>query len=459
MVFKRFHIQTIIRVFLILLTCTWLGLELFNPPNAYTLFLLGSLLLIQTALLIRYVNKTNRELARYFVSLRDQDSSFKLVPEDPKGSFSEVAQVINETRQLLQDTRIDKEKQYRYLQIIIGHMDIGLLSFRPDGSVEHYNRAARELLGTGELTQLHSLNTLHPDFENILQAMEPGQSKILTISPANEKVQLLFKMSELIYEDHPLKLLSVQNVQSELDEQELISWKRLIRVLNHEVMNSLTPIRTLTHAIDRSLMEIPSGQIEEGIASDIRDNTSLIEKRSTSLVDFVSRYREITRINELVREEIEVSKLLDEVAALFRKELSDRQTECQVKVSPPGLTVQGDDGLLKQVLINLVKNSMEALKGANNGMIILSAGKQEGQIVIQVKDNGPGIPSEHMDEIFTPFFSTREDGSGIGLSFSKHIIRLHKGSMSLWSEPGKGTTVTIRLLITHPDQPSLSRLR
>ena len=455
MVFRRFHIQTIIRVFLILATSTWLGLELFNPPNAYTIVLLASLLLIQTALLIRYVNSTNRELARYFVSLRDQDSSFTIVPEDSKGSFSEVVEVINETRQLIQDARIDKEKQYRYLQIIINHMDIGLLSFHVDGNIEHYNRAARDLLGTGELTRLNSLNTMHPDLESILQAMEPGQSKILTILSAADKVQLLFKMSELVYEDHPLKLVSIQDVNTELDERELVSWKRLIRVLNHEVMNSLTPIRTLTHAIDRSLEEIPPGQFGEGIASDIRDNTRLIEKRSSSLVEFVSRYREITRINELVLQDIDIPALLHEAASLLQEDIQDQQIDCQVKAQTKVLRLQGDENLLKQVVINLVQNSMEALKESQSGTIKLSASEDKGHAVIKVEDNGPGIRPEHMEEIFTPFFSTREDGSGIGLSFSKHIIRLHGGTMSLWSEAGKGTRVTIRL--PYPDQPSRSR--
>ena len=278
-------------------------------------------------------------------------------------------------------------------------MDIGLLSFRTDGSIEHYNRAGRELLGTGELTQLQSLNTSHQDLESILRAMEPGQSKILTISTAAEKVQLLFKMSELVYEDHPLKLLSIQDVNTELDERELISWKRLIRVLNHEVMNSLTPIRTLTHAIDRSLEEVPSGQIGESIATDIRDNTRLIEKRSSSLVDFVSRYREITRINELVLNEIDVYALLHEAASLFQEEINKHQIDLQIVAQPPGLSQRGDENLLKQVVINLVQNSIEALKDTRSGNINLSASEQDDQMVINVEDNGPGIVKSQIPKI------------------------------------------------------------
>jgi len=362
MVFKKFHTQVIIRTLLILANCIWLSFEVPRPPNVYTLIFLASLLIIQVYLLIRYVNRTNRDLSRIFTSLWDQDSSFSLAPSDPAGSFGEIARIINETRQQIQNARIDKEKQYRYLQFIINHMDIGLLSFHSDGKVEHFNRAAGILLGSYELSALKSLNSLHHDFEKILQEMEPGQSKIVSISPGDKTIQLLIRMTQLVYEDQPLKLLSLQDVRTELDEQELISWKRLIRVLNHEVMNSLTPIRTLTHAIDRSLLELDPEVNNESIIEDIRENSSLIAKRSASLTDFVNRYREITRIQEISKQKVSVDAMFQEVKALFRKELSEQNRECTIAIDPPGLILDGDENMLKQVMINLVRNSMDALK-------------------------------------------------------------------------------------------------
>ncbi len=429
---------------MILANCIWLSFKIPKPPNVYTLIFLSSLLIIQVYLLIRYVNRTNRELSRIFASLWDQDSSFSLAPTDPAGSFSEIAKIINETRQQIQNARIDKEKQYRYLQFIINHMDIGLLSFHSDGTVEHFNRAAGMLLGSRELSVLRSLNVLHPDFEKILQEMEPGQSKIVNISPEGETIQLLIRMSQLVYDDRPLKMLSLQDVRTELDEQELISWKRLIRVLNHEVMNSLTPIRTLTHAIDRSLQELNPGVENENIIKDIRENSSLIAKRSASLTDFVNRYREITRIQEISKQKVSVSAMFQEVKALFRKELSEQNGECKILIDPPGLLLDGDENMLKQVVINLVRNSMDALKGNKDGAISMMAKKEGLHVILAVEDNGPGIPAEYMNDIFTPFFSTREDGSGIGLSFSKHVIRLHGGKISIQSESGKGTSVTMK---------------
>lgn len=444
MAFKKFHIQVIIRIFLILVNCIWLSFETGQAPNVYTLFVLSILLLCQAWLLIRYVNRTNRELSRIFASLWDQDTSFSLAPSDPSGSFSEIARVINESRQQIQEAKIDKEKQYRYLQFIIDHMDIGLLSFHEDGLIEHCNRAAGQLLGSRKLSSLDSLNSLHPGLAKVLMEMEPGQSKIITIFPGRESAQLLFRMSQLSYEDRPLKLLSLQDVRTELDEQELISWKRLIRVLNHEVMNSLTPIRTLTHAIERSLQEIKPTDTNNHIINDIRENSRLIASRSTSMAEFVNRYREITRIQEISRQKVGIGAMADEVRALFKKEFSGLMIDCSQDVDPSDLLVEGDENMLKQVLINLVKNSIEALKDKKNGKIQISARKTEGQVVISVEDNGPGIPDEYMEDIFTPFFSTREDGSGIGLSFSKHIIRLHGGSISIQSESSKGTKVTMK---------------
>jgi two-component system nitrogen regulation sensor histidine kinase NtrY len=444
MIFKRFYLQAILRVLLILANCLWFAIEMDNPPNIYTLIVLGSVLIIQVLLLIRYVNKTNRELSRFFVSLQDKDSSLSLVTGDRTGSFRELAQVINKTSQLIRDTRIDKEKQYRYLQFITGHVDIGLLSFNVDSKVVHYNRAARHLLGISDLKELKVLNAIHSGFESILKNLKPGQSKILTITRETEQYTLLIKMSEFLFEDESLKLVSIQDLQTELDEQELISWKRLIRALNHEVMNSLTPISTLSHAIDRSLMEIPAEKIEVGLLDDIKRNTRLIELRSTSLIDFVRKYRDITRIDEIAKDTVVLKILIDEVTGIFQEDFKKHHIQCKVTIDPTGIALNGDVNLLKQVLINLVKNAIEALQDIKNGEIVISAFIQDRLVSLLIRDNGIGIPTEHMNDVFTPFFSTKKDGSGIGLSFSKHIVRLHDGTMSVWSEPAQGTTVTLK---------------
>jgi nitrogen fixation/metabolism regulation signal transduction histidine kinase len=444
MIFKKFHIRVIFHVLLILLNCVWISFEIFHPPNVYTLILLSSLLILQIYLLVRYVNRTNREISRIFSALWDQDTSFSLAPGDRSESFNEIARVINESRQQIQEARIDKEKQYRYLQFIINHMNIGLLSFHGDGRVEHYNRSAGELTGKKELSSIAQLNALHPGLERILLHMEPGQSRIITISAPPESRQLLLRMTQLVYEGQPVKLLSLQDIRTELDEQELLSWKRLIRVLNHEVMNSLTPIRTLTHAIERSLKELDPRESDLAVLADIRTNSQLISKRSSSLIEFVKRYREISNIRMISREPVAVLPMLQEIRDLYRNELKQRNCVLRISVEPSHLRLRGDENMLKQVMINLIQNSMHALEEHTSGNIDIKGHQEAGRVLISVKDNGPGISPEYMDDIFTPFFSTKEAGSGIGLSFSRHIVRLHDGNISIHSDPGKGTTVIMR---------------
>lgn len=444
MVFKKFQTQVLFRILLILVNCVWLSIVIGHAPNVYTLIFLSSLLALQTWMLVRYVNRSNRELSRIFASLWDQDTSFSLAPSDPSGSFSEIAKVINESRQQIREARIDREKHYRYLQFIINHMDIGLLSFQNDGHVEHFNRAAGQLLGREKQSPLESLSVLQEELSKTLFEMEPGQSKIVNLFTGGDRSQLLIRMTELNYEDQPLKLISLQDIRTELDEQELIAWKRLIRVLNHEVMNSLTPIRTLTHAIDRSLEELNPAEKDRKIIEDIRENSRLIANRSASMADFVNRYREITSIQKIARGTFGLGAMLQEVNALHQKEFSDLGISCSLEIDPPSLEMEGDEILMKQVVINLVKNSLDALKNINEGSILLSAKKSDTQLIIAVMDNGPGIPSEFLEDIFTPFFSTREDGSGIGLSFSKQIVRLHGGNISIQSESGKGTVVSLK---------------
>jgi signal transduction histidine kinase len=209
-------------------------------------------------------------------------------------------------------------------------------------------------------------------------------------------------------------------------------------------MNSLTPIRTLTHAIERSLEEIKPSEANTVIIQDIRENSELIAKRSASMADFLKRYREITRIREISKRKLMVADLLQEVIALFQKQFSEQQVRCTLAVEPADLFMEGDENLLKQVIINLVKNALEAMKASTGGLLLMKAAKKENQVILTVEDNGPGIAVEHMEDIFTPFFSTRKDGSGIGLSFSKQIVRLHEGTIAIQSEPAGGTRVIMK---------------
>ena len=426
----------------------WLAYEIANPPFVYTILFLGSLLLIQTYALIWYVNKTNRELSKFFISLRDKDSSFSIVGKEKGRSFRELAQTLNETAALIREARIEKEKQFRYLQFVIGHVGIGLIAFSGDGRVSLVNNSLLKLLDIKSLHQLNQLNRVCDGFEDLLLALKPGEQSVFKLTIKNEIMQLLIRMTGFKYQDEHLKLASLQDFRQELEEQEIRSWQKLIRVMTHEIMNSVTPITTLTLAIKRCLgNEEKIKTLEELEEEDIRDvviNSDLIEERSKGLIGFVNNYRSISKIDKLTLSDCKAEKLLTSTVNLFKEECRESNIEIGKNVQPQDLTLSLDEKLLQQVLINLVKNAMEAVKGVSNAAIHLSAtSDSKGIAEIKVTDNGQGIPKEKLDEIFIPFFTTKKDGNGIGLTLSRQVMRLHKGSIKVTSIPGKKTIFSL----------------
>lgn len=449
MVYKNFYLNVIVRVTLIFFTSLWLAFEITQPPFVYTLIFLGSILLLQTYGLIWYVNRTNRELSGFFTSLKDKDSSLTILGKEKGGSFRELADTLNETAALLKEARIEKESQYQYLQCIVEHVTIGLISFSGNGRVSLVNNAAKKLLGIKSLTRLDQLNSILSEFDRILIEMKPGKQTVLRITIHDELLQVLIRATAFKFQHEQLKLITLQDFRKELEEQEIRSWQKLIRVMNHEIMNSVTPITTLTLAIKRCLTKDEEGQSAEAPSNEnIRDaviNAELIEERSKGLIDFVNNYRSISRIEKLELTRINITGLLKSTASLFKEELSKSGFHIHQRIIPEDLAFSMDKKLIQQVLINLVKNSIEALVEKEGGQIEIHAYREgDGTPVIAVSDNGSGIPSEILDDIFIPFFTTRKNGSGIGLSFSRQVMRLHKGSIHAASEPGKKTTFFLK---------------
>jgi len=449
MVYRNFYINVIIRIAFIFFTSLWLAYEIANPPFVYTILFLGSILLIQTYGLIWYVNKTNRELSRFFTSLRDKDSSFSVVGKEKGGSFRELADTLNETAALLKEARIEKESQYQYLQYIVEHVTIGLISFSANGKVALINDAAKKLLGIKSLMRLDQLNAIMDGSDRVLDEMNPGEQTVLRMTINNELLQVLIRTTAFKFHNEQLKLISLQDFRQELEEQEIKSWQKLIRVMTHEIMNSVTPITTLTLAIKRCLTRDEEiGSAEELSDENIRDaviNADLIEERSKGLIDFINNYRSISRIEKLELLSVKIAKLLKSASSLFKEDLEKPGIRINQRIVPEDLVFSMDEKLIQQVLINLVKNSIEALRKTEGGRIELNAFREmDGTPVIEVSDNGEGIPQEILDDIFIPFFTTKKDGNGIGLSLSRQIMRLHRGSIYVASEPGKKTSFFLK---------------
>jgi nitrogen fixation/metabolism regulation signal transduction histidine kinase len=447
MVSRSLQVQVLIRVVLIVLNAVLFSWLLFNTKHWYTILSAGILIVFQAYYLVRYLNRTNRILSDFLQRLREKDGTTKTLFEAQSEKNSQFYNILQEITGLIQDARIEKENQFRYLQYIVEHVGIGLIAFGESGKINLVNKAALDLFGMRELKNLRNLNMIRDDMDNFLAGLKPGQPQLMKINISGSVYQLSVKASKFRLQDERITLVSFQDIKGELDQKELESWQKLIRVLTHEIMNSITPINTLTKTMLKQNKQHEAVAREwkdgENYIEQLNDGLTMIQERGTGLIEFVEKYRDLSKLPTPTFTEIPVNELLNGLQILFREELDGSGIDFSITEAPDDLHLSADRKLVEQVLINLVRNGMDALKERKDGKIGIHAECIDNSVVIRVSDNGPGIPEELADQVFIPFFTTKENGSGIGLSLSRQIMRLHQGTIEIKSTPGMETTVSL----------------
>jgi nitrogen fixation/metabolism regulation signal transduction histidine kinase len=318
-------------------------------------------------------------------------------------------------------TRNEKEEQHRYLQTVLRHIDIGLFSFDQSGKFEFINNAARKILGITQDRSILTINNLPEELRTKLMDIKPGHRAPFKIYTDSDIIHLIVYATEFKMRDRFYKLVSIQNIQSELEEKELEAWQKLIKVLTHEIMNSVTPISSLASTVNTMLSN--SGyehEFKKERITDIKEAVKTIEKRSAGLIDFVESYRNLTKMPKPDFKIIQINQLFNRLEKLLKNEIEKNEIVFYKNTIPATLELTADPSLIEQILINLIINSIHALTNCKEKQINLSGELgTRGKILLKVIDNGPGIPEEIQEKIFIPFFSTKKDGSGIGL-FSFH---------------------------------------
>jgi two-component system nitrogen regulation sensor histidine kinase NtrY len=377
----------------------------------------------------------------------ENDTTAAFSTKNIERTFKGLFQSFEEITQSLQKARIDKEQEHQYLKTIVEHVGTGLISFDQEGKVKLINNTAKSLLKVENIGNIKSLDRIKKGFADQLLRLNINEQKLITLSVNNEILQLSLRSTILKIEGNPLHIVALYDIKNELDERELESWQKLIRVLRHEIMNSITPITTLTTAIKRCFKAgntvKPFSEINEETIKDALASTEVIEERSKGLIEFVEKYKSLTSLPELKLENLEVLSLFKQIEILFKDELSLRKLKLEIEVMPENLGIMADKKLLEQVMINLVKNAIQSID--KRGTISLKAKKDQDKHIIQVIDDGPGITKDELENIFIPFYSTREGGSGIGLNISQQIIRKHQGIIYVYSDPHKATIFTVSL--------------
>jgi nitrogen fixation/metabolism regulation signal transduction histidine kinase len=415
-----------------------------------TPILLGTLIIFQVFDLIKYVQKTNRYLTSFLESIRYADFSRSFRLEGLGSAYDEMKDAFNDVIADFQKIRTEKEEHYHYLQNVIQHIGISLIAFQKDGSVEMINNSAKKLFQVSKLKNIKDLQSYSSELVEKLQNMKTGERTLVQVTDNDMMMQLAVYATEFKIRMQSIILVSIQNIQSELEEQEMEAWQKLIRVLTHEIMNSITPIASLSSTINELLKDIDTTDnipqmIDDDTIIDIRNSLKTISKRSTGLVHFVESYRNLTKIPKPKFDIVLVSEIFNNVHLLMEKDLMINGVECVLDISPPSLELTADEELIEQVLINIVKNAIHVLSDTKDAKIVMRAFlDKRGKIALQVIDNGPGILKEVIDKIFVPFFTTKPDGSGIGLSLSKQIMRMHGGTLTAQSEQNVETNFTLR---------------
>ncbi len=405
------------------------------------------IVILQLADIFHFVSATNRKLTRFLESVRYSDFNSGFTSDNKLGrSFKDLNIAFNEVLEAFRKARSEKEENWQYLNTVVQHVRTGIISFDSRGNIQIINSTAKRLIGLVVLNNIRELNRVNPGLFQALSNVEAGKSALYK---GDNDLYLTIQSAELRIRGTDVKIITLQNIQSELQKQELEAWQNLTRVLRHEIMNSITPISSLTSTLREILdhdMEFKSNHYElkaEG-ADDLREGLSTIENRSKGLIRFIDAYREYTSLPKPKRVPVKLHDLIENVAQLMKQELKKTDIAFHHECSSEYLSIQVDAEMIQQVLINLLKNAIEALHEIPDPQLALVGHYDTNGVRIEVIDNGPGIIQEAIGHIFVPFYTTKGTGSGIGLSLSRQIMQMHNGSLSVVSEPYVRTVFTLR---------------
>jgi nitrogen fixation/metabolism regulation signal transduction histidine kinase len=393
--------------------------------------------------LTRYLNRTNRQLSKFFTSILDQGSSLSLNENNQTGPFRELIHKLGEINNLIQLERRERKAEYTYLNYIIENIGVGVVTFKENGSIDLINPAAKKIFPEEILLNLSDLNKFNPEFERSIKALELNEGALIRIIVRNELFYLTVRKSLFKLHGDPIWLISFQDINSELDKKELESWQKIIRVLTHEIMSSISPVCSLSeHLLDKTKELYHTGVMEKAMEDkleDLMEGLDIIKLRGDGLMKFVAHYHSLTHLPIPKLEEVQLSSILEKIMNLIKPECENNNISMILDVKE-NLHVSIDPRLIEQVILNLIRNSIQAFDGFDSqGSIWITASKNPSSgIQISVRDNGCGIDLDNMDNIFIPFYTTRDKGSGIGLSLAKQIMRLHNGQISVKSNAGKG---------------------
>ncbi|MCD4696464.1 MAG: PAS domain-containing protein [Bacteroidales bacterium] len=447
MVYKKFYVSVIFRVVMLAINALVFFYYWKLPGLLHLKFALGAIFVFQVIWLIWFLNRINRKLSSFFDSIKSDDYTIVYADSNKKGEFSELNYQLDKLTHYFKQLKLENERRNLYFKAVIEHVATGILAFSPGGKIHFINTAALEMFGISFLKNLQSLEHIQSGLSFFFNELKPGVPNLLELKTDSEVLQLSARSTVYKTPDDEWVLVSLQNIRTELEQKETQTWQKMIRILTHEIMNSVSPITSLAASLSKIVSGKKPGeaQTSDKLMGKITKGLNVIKNRGEGLVDFVQKYRELTILPQPRLEEIRVSDLFKSIYLLFDDQLNRDKIKLEYVCEPESLELIADRKMVEQVLINLLKNAIWAVQESANKEIIISAEKpKEGGVRISVCDTGCGIDTENMDKIFIPFFTTHAEGSGIGLSLSRQIMMMHGGSIQLELNHTQGATFILR---------------
>lgn len=358
-------------------------------------------------------------------------------------SFEDLHDAMDGIIQTIENSKIEKEAQFHYLRLVVSNINIGIISIEDDENIVLMNRPAERTLGIEGINNWNILKEKSPRFTADIESIGDQGRKLIELQTNDDPFTLSVDVNSMKMLNKSYKLITFQDIRGEIEQKEIEAWHKLIRILTHEIMNSVTPISSLTETMESMLgsdgKTKKAAELDDETIEDLRFSLKTIHRRSDGMLSFIDDYRKLTKVAKPRLESVAISHLFESIQGLLKGEMDKAGIQFNVDIKEVD-SIFLDAALVEQVLINLIKNSTHAVEGVDQPSIELNAYNEGKRTIIEVKDNGQGIGEKELREIFVPFFSTKKNGSGIGLSLSKQIMHLHGGQIKVKSEVGKGTS-------------------
>lgn len=431
---RQFNVQLTLRIGALFVVLLLLAFGIAAHIRGLLLSILALIAVMQVAGLMRFVSRTNKELESFLAGLRfgDFQQTYSIAHLGP--SFQSLEKMLQDTVAKFKNQRVEKQQQAVYNQALVEHIPIPFFILRADGRVEVLNNATRRTFNVADITNTNELVNFGAGFQRDVLQIRPGEALLTTIELSGTQEQVILTATQITSGGEPHKLVSLQNVQSQIDATELATWQNLLRVTSHEILNSLAPVASCAQTA-KTLIDgvIETGAHDDALTEDLRDiqdSLDTVLRRSEGLARFVKNYRQLSRLPPPDKSRIGVADYFQHLETLVGNELARKAIQLEFNCRPDSLVLMADRDMLDQVAINLIRNAADALDGTAGANIRVSGYIDDKQrTVLAVSDNGPGIPADMAEKIFLPFFTTRDRGSGIGLALVRYIMLSHGGTV------------------------------